>query len=80
MRRRNKNWSYRQELNNRTASAMIANKYSWNDVSAIRMLSNNIMDMLEKEGVVTRAESDRLSQDITIKEVQKILKEKKLRS
>jgi hypothetical protein len=74
MPRRIQGWSYRRELNNRTAAAMIANKHGWKDKTAIRTLSNDIMDAFEKAGVVSRKESDHLSQDITIEAVQKILK------
>ena len=77
MMKRPRNWSYREELNNRTASAMIANGSSWDDIPAIRMFSNDIMDEMQKAGMVTTAESDRLSQKVTIKEVQKLMKNMK---
>lgn len=74
-----KGWSYRKEVSNRTAAAMIMNRYAVNDKTAIRTLSNDIMDQFEKEGVVSRAESDKLSQDVTIKEVQRIMRQRLVR-
>ena len=56
---------------------MIANQSGENDKEAIRFFSNQIMDEMERAGIVTRKESDRLSQDITIHNVQQIMKNMK---
>ncbi len=70
--------SLRNMVTTLTAAAMESSKYSWDDIPAIRMLSNNIMDELKREDYCTDKECDKLSQDVTIKEVKKLMKNRAL--
>lgn len=75
MRRR---FSYRAVLSKETAHEMMRQKYGVNDRAAIRTISNDLMDSLEKRGFVTRKQSDQLSQDVTIREVQRIMRKRRI--
>jgi hypothetical protein len=59
-----------------TVSAMRQAGYSWNDKPAIRMLSNNIMDVYVRRGQFQQWELDKISQDALVKKVMNNLKER----
>lgn len=70
--------SLRNMVTTLTADAMESSKYNWDDIPAIRTISNDIMDGLRKEGYCTGKECNKLSQDVTIKEVKKLMKNRAL--
>lgn len=66
--------SLREVVTSDTVVAMLESGYGTNDIPAIRTISNDLMDSLQRDGFCTAAECNRLSQDVTIKEVQKRLR------
>jgi hypothetical protein len=72
---RRKGWSYRDSLDEKVAAGMIAQGYSPNDLPAISLITSIVQDEFERAEIVSRAESDRLSQAVTINNVQRIMKD-----
>jgi len=68
---------YRDQVVEDTIRGMLSAGYSHDDVSAIRTISNDTMDMLEKDGSITRKQSDRISQDKLVKEVKAKVKKRR---
>jgi len=67
--------SMREIVTRDTITQMLDYGNEWNDVPAIREISNNIIDNLLRSGEFSVKEANRLSQDVTIKEVQAGIKE-----
>jgi len=66
--------SIKEEVIDRTVAGMLMSGYNADDIPAIRTISNDIMDSIEREGRASRKQTDRLSQAIIIKEVRRRLK------
>ena len=67
-------FSLRDLVTSDTITGMRSGGYGWGDVPAIRTISNDIIDHAIRNGYVTSKEADRLSQDVTIQEVQRSLR------
>ena len=61
----------KQEVIQRSIDGMLMSGYKANDTTAMRMISNDVMDAIEKEGRATRKQTNMLSQDVLIKEIKK---------
>jgi hypothetical protein len=66
-------FSIRDWVNARTAQAIMANGLDAG-TTTIRCTANDVVDLLEKSGRASRAQTDRLSQKVTIREVKKLLR------
>jgi hypothetical protein len=66
--------SIKEEVIDRTVAGMLMSGYNADDIPAIRTISNDIMDSIEREGRASRKQTDRLSQAIIVKEVRRRLK------
>ena len=66
--------SIKEEVIDRTVAGMLMSGYNADDIPAIRTISNDIMDSIERGGRASRKQTDRLSQAIIIKEVRRRLK------
>lgn len=69
---------YRDQIVEDTIRGMLSAGYDHDDLPAIRMISNDTMDYMEKEGVITRKQSDRISQKRLVKEVKAKVKKRRL--
>jgi len=64
----------KEEIIESTIAGMLMNGYGFDDIPAIRTISNDVMDRIEKEGRASRKQTDRISQTIIIKEVRRRMK------
>jgi len=71
---RRPNYSLREMVTNDTVRIMMEQGYQISDKAAIRTTSNNVIDTILRRGEASERQVSRLSQDVTIKEVQRELR------